>query len=147
MKKLLPLCVGSPCHFTKSSASSLVSQRLPFIPSMVVWNGRRDNRYPWRRQVKTHIGRAPTPRAPFCGTRCSRAARPLAPSTFAVGHWKAGAKTVSEIVTEMVLARRPSISCVPCFLDTALEVIKTLPLELILADRPIRLKWNRIAAR
>ena len=69
-----------------------------------------------------------------------------------VGLWKPSKKSVSEVLTELVLARCPQASaCIPCLLQTALDVMMTLPPDLILLGnfserhKPAHLTghWNR----
>ena len=95
-------------------------------------------RFPWRRKAKQGPGignalAAKRHRASCC-TRCGTLGPGISPPLGA-GLWKAGKRSVAELVAEMVLARCPQAStCIPCMLQTALDVMMTLPPDLILLD-------------
>ena len=106
--------------------------------------------FPWRRKTKQGpgIGKA---LAANCCTRRGTPGLGIFPP-LGVGLWKAGKKSVTEIVAEMVLARCPQAStCTPCMLQTALDVMVTLPPDLFLLGnfsrqyKPKHLTghWNR----
>ena len=102
-------------------------------------NGRRGNRYPWRRKAKkeSSSGRKSTGerRRPSCCTR-RRTPGPGVSPPLGVGLWKPSTKSMSEVLTELVLARCPQASaCIPCLLQTALDVMMTLPPDLILLGK------------
>ena len=102
--------------------------------------------FPWRRKVKRDPGTgkmlaAKRHKASWC-SRCPGATR----------RWMAGKKPLSEIVAEMVLVRCPRAStCTECMLQSALDIIMTLPPDLIMLDnfsnqyKPKHLtdRWNR----
>ena len=111
--------------------------------------------FPWRRKTKQGPGigkalAAKRHRASCCTRRGTPGLGIFPP--LGVGLWKAGKKSVTEIVAAMVLARCPQAStCTPCMLQTALDVMVTLPPDLFLLGnfsrqhKPKHLtdRWNR----
>ena len=102
--------------------------------------------FPWRRKVKRDPGTGKKLAAKrHKASRCSR-------WPGARRRRMAGERPLSEIVAEMVLARCPRAStCTECMLQSALDVIMTLPPDLIMLDnfsnqyKPKHLtdRWNR----